>query len=732
MRVELHVHGLTPRVIRNLLKIKRAQLQAPTLSPCRSACPLGQDIPMYLKLIAQGKFAEAAAVIRRDNPLPSVCGHACAHPCESVCRQGEIGQPLNIMRLKRFAIEWAAAHEPVNKENIPALTAGPVAIVGSGPAGLAAADKLVRNGIKTTVFERAPKPGGMLRLAIPEFTLPAKTLDFDIELLRKNGVEFKCGTAINDSNTVAELLAQGFKAVIICCGAWKAVKPAVPGCDLAGNYDGLHFLVDVKNGKINSVPAKMLVIGGGETAVDVARTAVRLGGKATILYRRSTQEMPIAPESLKLLADEGIRIDEGVLPDAVLGTKRVTGLRAKSVRYMDSTTDGLKPVFEDCPPRNYEADMIVWAVGEEVEEADWAGTLGVKFGKGGRILADARGKAAANVYAAGDIVSGPSSIVAAMASGRNVALSVIRDLGVTPSTAIPAGPAVCETGADVLGQRMPLQLRPLNGFEDREFTFTARQAVQEAGRCLQCGQCAACSETSTADTLFFSGCNGRFRFRDSAKAAKSLLRKAGVNFVEGQEVCCGSPALWGGDLELANALKAKNVAMFKAHGIKKIITACADCAAVLAHDYGLSEEGIEVEHFAVTAAHLVATGALQMKSAEGMAITYHDPCQLAREKDGVEAPRQVFGAITGLTLKEMQCHGRSTQCCGGGPNSLVALTDPALAKGTTQARLDQAKQAGVDTIVTACSWCRARLATQAADNGLTVVDLPEFLERMAK
>ena len=260
-------------------------------TPCQFACPAGIDIPSYIALIAQGQYEEALELIREDNPLPSVCGYVCTAPCEVQCKRGVIDKSIAIKSLKRFVADFVRQNGS-NGRKKPPPRPDKVAIIGSGPAGLSAAYYLAREGYQVTVFEALPVVGGMLRVGIPEFRLPREVLEFDLKTIEEMGVEFKTHSRLGRDIFLDGLQEQGYKAFFLSTGTHHIARLDIEGEDLPGVMSGLDFLRQSRTGELPLLGKRLVVIGGGNVAIDAARTAVRLGSSVTILYRRSEAEMP--------------------------------------------------------------------------------------------------------------------------------------------------------------------------------------------------------------------------------------------------------------------------------------------------------------------------------------------------------------------------------------------------------------------------------------------------------
>ncbi|HHW44504.1 MAG TPA: FAD-dependent oxidoreductase, partial [Desulfotomaculum sp.] len=278
------------------------------VSPCRAACPAGVNVQGYVQLIKSGRHVEAWQTIYRDNPFPAICGRICTHPCQSACHRAAVDGAVNIRALKRFAAEEAYR----DLDSLPLPEVGEprrekVAVVGAGPAGLSAAYQLVQKGYRVTVFEALPAAGGMMRVGIPEYRLPKKWVDLEVDLLARLGVEFRFNTRLGREITL-EGLQENYQAIFVALGAHKGNSPGLPGEDLAGVEQGVSFLRRVALGEPVAVGRRVAVIGGGNTAMDCARTAVRLGAEEVyILYRRSEGEITALPEERQAAREEGVR-----------------------------------------------------------------------------------------------------------------------------------------------------------------------------------------------------------------------------------------------------------------------------------------------------------------------------------------------------------------------------------------------------------------------------------------
>ena len=488
-----------PQAIPNVYGISKAAGRA----PCRASCPAGVNAQGYVALVAAGKFKEAYALIRERCPFPAACGRVCQHPCQDDCNRGEIDEAVSVRDLKRFVADYVHANPAEYPAAQPAAAKldARVAVVGGGPAGLTAAGDLARLGYGVTVFEAEPRLGGMLRYGIPKYRLPDEVLDREIQHILDLGVEARTGAQVADAKG---LLDSGFKAVFVAPGAWSSRKLGIAGEDAPGVLAGLDFLREVNGGGAPArVGPRVVVIGGGDVAMDAARCARRLPGVTSVQLAclESRAEMPAhsweAAEAL----------EEGVVFHTSLGPTRIetAGGKVRAVAFRACTRvfdEGGKfnPRFDDSTTTLLEADTVIVTIGQGIDAA----RLGVPTGPGGRIAADPETLATpiAGVFAGGDAVLGPASLVHAMAQGHKAAEAVDAYLrGARPARAAP--PAAEELapnpqpGAPRQDRVKMPQADPagrLRGFAEIDLGYTAEQAIAEAKRCLSCGGCSECMQ----------------------------------------------------------------------------------------------------------------------------------------------------------------------------------------------------------------------------------------------
>ncbi len=475
-------------------------------APCQAACPVGTNAGLYVSLIAQGRYDEALQVASEPNPFPAICGRVCTAPCEDACRRGEFDLPIAIRDLKRFAMDHGV---PRKRKVTPPKQwySERVAIVGAGPTGLSAAYYLARRGYRVTVFDAMPVAGGMMSIGIPDYRLPREELNRDIDAMRDLGVEIRLNTAIGLDVSLDELQRE-YDAVLLAVGAQRSQRLGIPGeVELHGVIPATTFLKDFNLDPNTKLEGDVAVVGGGSTALDAARSALRAGARNVhILYRRTRVEMPAQAEEVRAAIAEGIQLHELVTPVQVLGSEgQVRGLRCQRMALSDPDEKGRrKPVPVLGTEFDLPIDIVLVAIGEAPDPSFLPEGTSVGVAPWGGLLINPQTLAtgAPGVFAAGDVTYGPKSIIHAAAHGRQAARSIHaylrhlpvrevtempQDEGETVST-LPAGAAI------MLDLRpTPREVMPLRGSEashDRsvEFAvgFTEEQARREASRCLRC------------------------------------------------------------------------------------------------------------------------------------------------------------------------------------------------------------------------------------------------------
>ena len=459
-------------------------------APCSHTCPAGIDAPRYIRFIEQGKPSEALAVIREKIPFPSVCGLVCFHPCEDKCRRAQLDEAIAIRELKRYAAEHGGELCKQNLKIAPA-TGKRVAIVGSGPAGLTAAYYLAKLGHSVTVFEALPDPGGMMRVAIPDYRLPKEILKAEIKEIEKLGVEIRTNSRVDFIN---KLFHDGYNAVFLAVGAHEGLRIGVEGEDGPRVIDCVKFLRDVSLGKDVDIGSRVAVIGGGNAAIDGARTALRIGAKeVSIIYRRTRAEMPANPEEIEDALAEGVQINYLQAPSRIISQNGKLELETIKMELGAIDASGRR---RPEPIKGSEFitgfDTIIAAIGQRPVIPQH---FDVATGRGNVIQVDPDTLTTPKegVFAGGDAVTGPASIIEAIAHGRQAAISIDRYLGgqgdIDEVLAPPEGEVApleeTEERWRPQAPTLPLKQR-LSSFDQVELGYSEEMAIEEAGRCLRC------------------------------------------------------------------------------------------------------------------------------------------------------------------------------------------------------------------------------------------------------
>jgi NADPH-dependent glutamate synthase beta subunit-like oxidoreductase/NAD-dependent dihydropyrimidine dehydrogenase PreA subunit len=473
-------------------------------APCQVACPAATDAGRYVGLIAQGRYDEAYAVAAEVNPFPSVCGWICTAPCESVCRRGTLDEPISIRSLKRFAAE-AGQLPPVAPPK--QRRSERIAIVGGGPAGMAAAYYLARLGYPVTVFEAMPVPGGMMAIGIPEYRLPRKVLREEIERIVSLGVELRLDTAMGRDFSLGDLEAQGYRAIFLATGASKSRRLGVPGDEMHGVIPATLFLKQVNLGEKPKLSGSVVVVGGGSTAMDAARSALRSGAtQVTVLYRRGRADMPAQAEEVEAAVREGIAIAPETIVTEVLGNGRVVGVRIARQRQTGTDAGG-RTTYEPISgsEETLKISAVLVAVGEEPDPSILPEGAGIEISAFAGIAADRRtlSTGRAGVFAGGDVVSGPKTIIDAVAAGRRAAGSIHEYLsgaadGEREILATVRYKTAPETKLTLdLASRprahLPLPMYEAGSFSATQQGFDEQTARSEASRCFRCDAVYRCN-----------------------------------------------------------------------------------------------------------------------------------------------------------------------------------------------------------------------------------------------
>ncbi len=485
-------------------------------APCKVTCPANINIQGYIQLIKKGEYVKAVNLIRERNPLSAICGRVCPAPCETVCTRDKVDSSVAIRQLKRFASDeemklYKSGELKLPEEKIPASNAKKIAIIGAGPAGLTAAGDLAEKGFAVTVYESRPSAGGMLLYGIPQYRLPKEILDFEVELIRRKGVTFLYNYAIGKDKTIDDLKKEN-DILFVSAGAHVSRKLGIEGEDKTGVLYGVEFLrQSVEETNKPKVNGNVIVIGGGNVAVDVARTALRLGAKKVeLISLEKFNEMPAYDDEIEATQKEGITIRNGWGPNKILGNGSVKGIELKQCVSVFDENGRFNPKYDSNNLTKIDADQIIVAIGQMVD-VELTKHLGIDIERGcfkaDKITLQTSDK---NIFAGGDNASGPSSVIEAVAAGKRAAESIEKYL----------------KGEDMLADRFESSINPVpeellpsvknvekkkrakaneltanervNNFNEIEFPFSLEDAIAEAERCMNCAQCSECMECVTA------------------------------------------------------------------------------------------------------------------------------------------------------------------------------------------------------------------------------------------
>lgn len=475
-------------------------------SPCMEACPAGVNVKAYVSLIAAGKFHEALNVVREKNPLPGICGRVCTHPCETYCNRNQIDSPVAIRSLKRFVADYELEHSIPKPKPTAGTRKEKIAIIGSGPAGLTAAHDLAKSGFNVTIFEELSEPGGMLIAGIPSYRMPRDILKIEIDYIRNLGVKIITNKKISGKQDYNKLL-KDYDAVYLAIGAHIGKKLGIPGEDeYEGFLDAVTFLRDVNLEKPKKPGEKVIVIGGGNSAIDAARTALRLGSEVNIVYRRTRQEMPANDDEIEEAEQEGINIHYLAAPAKIVGKNGyVTGLECTKMKLGKPDKSGrARPI----PIKNsefiIEADVIIPAISQQPDLSFLPKDHNIDISRWNTFATDENTMATniPGVFAGGDAVTGPNTVIDAIAQGHITATSIERfiDGEKLVQTDTRTKPIETEIKIDLNNQpktkraKIPMQniSERKNSFQEVEYGFDEATAIAEAQRCLRCGPCGEC------------------------------------------------------------------------------------------------------------------------------------------------------------------------------------------------------------------------------------------------
>ena len=493
-------------------------------APCKTACPAHIAVQGYLKLAAQGRYTDALALIKKNNPLPAICGHVCNKRCEDACTRGKIDEAIAIDEVKKFIAkkDLDSATRYIPPKVVPA-TKGyfeeKVAIIGGGPAGISCAFYLAEKGYKPTIFEKNDKPGGMVVYGIPSFVLEKEIVAAEIDVLREMGVEIRCNVEVGKDVTIKQLREQGYKAFYIGIGCQGGRKTGVPGEDSKGVMTGVEFLHITTDNENYKLDGDTVVIGGGNVAIDVSRTAERCGdGKITQVSLETRDIMPASPEEIELAESEGIIVKGGWGPKEILSEDgKVTGIVFKKCISVKDETGKFNPKYDENETMTIPCKNVILSVGQSIEWGSLLEGTKVELGRGNGPVADpvTYQTAEPDIFVGGDVYTGPKFAIDAIAAGKQGAISIHRYVQPHSSLTIGRDPNyykeldkddILVENYDNTGRQHP-GMKPgadKKSFRDYKLTFTEEQVKKETARCLGCGasivdpnQCIGCGICTT-------------------------------------------------------------------------------------------------------------------------------------------------------------------------------------------------------------------------------------------
>ncbi|HEX74600.1 MAG TPA: FAD-dependent oxidoreductase [Dehalococcoidia bacterium] len=597
--------------------------------PCTTTCPINTNAQGYVALIRQKKFKEALALIREKNPLPLICGRVCTHPCETECNRKDVDEPIAIRTLKRFVVDYELTHGGEEIQPAPRTKGDKVAIIGSGPAGVTCAYDLVKLGYATTIFEALPVAGGMLAVGIPNYRLPKEMLKTEIDTIQKLGVEIKLNTAIGKDVTIDDLQGQGYKAIFIAVGAHKSKQLNIPGEDSEGVIHGTDLLRELNLGKEVKVEEKVAIIGGGNVAIDAARSAIRLGARDIfILYRRSREEMPASDEEIEAAEEEGVQIQYLVAPVEILSeNSKVTGIKCVRMELGEPDETGRRrPIPIEGSEFTIDAGMVIPAIGQ-APALSFVSDGKFRIGRGDTFEVDpiSLETNVLGVFAGGDAVSGPATVIEAMADGRRASNSIDRYLRgenlkdnregeFMTTTHSPLDIDISKVNKEPRLRMPTISAEERRGtFNEVELGFTEEMAVLEAERCLDCGICSECMECVKAcqaeaidhqqkgetlelnvGSIILAPGFDEFDARLKPEYGYGIFANV-VTSIQFERMLCASGPFQGHLQKLSDGKEAKSIAFIQCVGSRDISCDRPYCSSVCC-TYAVKEAIITKEH----------------------------------------------------------------------------------------------------------------------------------------
>ena len=536
-------------------------------APCKASCPAHLPVQGYIKMASQGKYLDALKLIKTENPFPAVCGAICNRRCEDACTRGRVDQAVAIDEIKKFIAEQELHAKTRYIPPMLNYSGKPfqekIAVIGAGPAGMSAAFYLKKMGYPVTVFEKEKRPGGMLMNGIPSFRLEKDVIEAEIDVLREMGVEFRCGVEVGRDITVQKLRQDGYKAFYVAIGAQDGRKAGIPGEDAKGVLTGLEFLRCVNQDMENTrIAGRTVVIGGGNVAVDVARTALRAGAISVSMYCLETREtMPAAGDEIEEAAQEGIGICNSWGPKEILTENgRVTGVVFKKCVSVFDESGRFHPVYDEEQLLTVECEAVLVAIGQSVRWGELLAGTKAEFNRNGTVKADpvTYQTAEPDIFVGGDVYTGPKFAIDAIAAGKEGCVSIHRF--VHPGQSLTIGRNLRQFSEldkdnlqldpetfDNAKRQVPGRKSPdgNNNFRDLRSTFTEEQVRAEAGRCLGCGAtvvdpnkcigCGVCTTKCEFDAIHLSRdlpeASRMYKAEDKMKAILPYMLKREIRII---------------------------------------------------------------------------------------------------------------------------------------------------------------------------------------------------------
>ena len=487
-------------------------------SPCKVNCPAQNDVQGYVSLTAKGKYREALQLLKETSPFPSICGRVCHHPCEAECNRKQVDEPLSIQSIERFLADRDFSSGKPYVPRVQEQRAEKVAVVGSGPAGLTAAYSLARDGYQVTVFEKLPVAGGMMSVGIPEYRLPRNVVCREIKVIQDMGVEIQTGVTFGKDNTLESLNRDGYQAVFLATGLHLNRHLKIHGEDSKNVLKGVDLLRDVSLGHPVSIGKRVVVVGGGNVAVDVALTSVRKGAKkVSMVCLEQRDQMPAWEHEIREALEEGVQIINGFGPDRFLKQGGLlSGIELKRCTSVFDEKGVFDPKYDGTDLSTIEADTVIVAIGQAAD-LSFADQEGIVVSPEGRLEADplTLQTPVAGVFAGGDAFHGPKSVAEAIGSGKEAAISIeryLKGLSLTAGRGARLNPVTkpliekCSPSPRVEAPRLDPRERA-KSFAETRLGFTEQMAIQEAKRCVSCGTC--CIQACPYDAIVFNAHSGK-------------------------------------------------------------------------------------------------------------------------------------------------------------------------------------------------------------------------------